>query len=662
MKINVVVAAAGSAKRAKTAENKIFVKSAEGKPMLFYSVGIFRTIPDVKKIIIAAKPSEAEKIAGIFNSDEKNAAVFGDAIRPESVKNSPKNLIGGGSIGYQNSNNITQSPNDNGSTHCQNSKNVSRSLNNSCRIVVCGGGKTRSQSIKNALNYLDDDCEIVLIHDAARPYTERAVIERVISDTVKFGSSVPALPVTDTLKYCPRAEQTEMETPRFNTQNKEIHNPAAAAQSLSNGIRKNVSISYGQDKTPNAYTRAAQNETINNPAAAAQSLSNGTRKNVPVTVNREDYFTISTPQGFFAKEIIRAYSMTRYENDGLSDRPDTQKSISAASDSDLFNSQKSMPDASDSEKSISAACNSDPFTDDSSVYEKYIAPVHLTEGQPSNIKITTQQDVETFKTARTINGILRPQPHEIHTENNDINKKAISETHDTHTHDTHTPETQTPDNDINKPTISKMPYPKTPEIHTENDDINKQIADEFFRPRSLYIHLYTDGKAETVPNGIPPDLRIGSGYDIHRLTEGRKLILGGVEIPHRLGLDGHSDADALIHSVIDALLAAVASRDIGFHFPDNDPAYKNVPSLVLLEKTRLLMLQKRASVVNLSSIIAAQSPRLSPYVEPMRLSLAAALKIPVERVSVACKTNERLSEIGKENAIAVNTVCLVKIE
>jgi 2-C-methyl-D-erythritol 2,4-cyclodiphosphate synthase/2-C-methyl-D-erythritol 4-phosphate cytidylyltransferase len=483
VKINVVIAAAGGSSRAKTAENKIFVKSAEGKPVIFYSVGVFFDVPEVTKIIIAAKPSESKKIAEIFG--DADPVLYRENKAPDEYSFEKNGF----------------SPNP-APAQCKKRP----------AIEIVGGGATRSQSIKNALKHLDKDCKIVLIHDAARPYIDRALVDRVIADTARFGSSVPALPVSDTLKY------------------------------LSN-------------------------------AAAA-------------TVDRKNYFTVSTPQGFFADGILRAYSKTDGENDG--------------------------------------------FTDDSSVYERYISPVRLTDGQPSNLKITTEPDVKTFKGKLMANGRSDLQTRDVKS----LQNKLASGVH-----------------------IS------------ENAENGTALTGNYrgLQPESLQnelasgIHSSENAENGAALTGNYRGLRIGNGYDIHRLVKGRRLILGGVEIPHTLGLDGHSDADALVHSVIDALLSAAGSRDIGVLFPDDDPDYKNADGLLLLEKACRILQKKRASILNISSVIIAQTPKLSPYVELMKRSLSAVLKISPSMVSISCKTNERLGEIGEEKAIAVHSVCLVSV-
>lgn len=155
-------------------------------------------------------------------------------------------------------------------------------------------------------------------------------------------------------------------------------------------------------------------------------------------------------------------------------------------------------------------------------------------------------------------------------------------------------------------------------------------------------------------------MRIGHGYDVHRLIEGRKLILGGVEIPHRLGLLGHSDADVLLHAVSDALLGACALGDIGKHFPDTDEKYKGADSLVLLEKVAELLAENGYRIVNIDSTVLAQAPKLAPHIEKMRENIAKACRIDVGQVSVKATTEERLGFTGEEQGIAAHAVCLVE--
>lgn len=154
-------------------------------------------------------------------------------------------------------------------------------------------------------------------------------------------------------------------------------------------------------------------------------------------------------------------------------------------------------------------------------------------------------------------------------------------------------------------------------------------------------------------------MRIGHGYDVHRLVEGRKLILGGVEVPHTLGLLGHSDADVLTHAVMDALLGAAALGDIGRHFPDIDPAYAGADSLKLLDHVVELLEKKGYQVGNVDATILAQKPKLAPYIEKMRDNLAARMKVEPDQVNVKATTEEKLGFTGAEEGIAAHAVALL---
>lgn len=154
-------------------------------------------------------------------------------------------------------------------------------------------------------------------------------------------------------------------------------------------------------------------------------------------------------------------------------------------------------------------------------------------------------------------------------------------------------------------------------------------------------------------------MRIGHGYDVHALIKGRKLIIGGVEIPHEMGLLGHSDADVLLHAVCDALLGAAALGDIGKYFPDTDPAFSGIDSLILLKKTAELLRENGYKIENIDSTVIAQRPKLSPYIENMRKNIANALTVDVSRVSVKATTEEGLGFTGKERGIAAHAVCLI---
>ena len=157
-------------------------------------------------------------------------------------------------------------------------------------------------------------------------------------------------------------------------------------------------------------------------------------------------------------------------------------------------------------------------------------------------------------------------------------------------------------------------------------------------------------------------MRIGHGYDVHRLVEGRKLILGGVEVPHTLGLLGHSDADVLTHAVMDALLGAAALGDIGRHFPDTDPAYAGADSLKLLDHVVELLEEKGYQVGNVDATILAQKPKLAPYIEKMRDNLSARMKVEPDQVNVKATTEEKLGFTGAEEGIAAHAVALLSLK
>ena len=154
-------------------------------------------------------------------------------------------------------------------------------------------------------------------------------------------------------------------------------------------------------------------------------------------------------------------------------------------------------------------------------------------------------------------------------------------------------------------------------------------------------------------------MRIGTGYDVHRLVEGRKLILGGVEVPHLLGLDGHSDADVLLHAIKDALLGAAALGDIGRHFPDTNPEYKGVSSLLLLKRVRELIADKGYRVHNIDATIIAEKPRLAPYIAQMNQNIADVLEIGLDQVNVKATTTEGLGFTGRREGIAAQAVAAI---
>ena len=154
-------------------------------------------------------------------------------------------------------------------------------------------------------------------------------------------------------------------------------------------------------------------------------------------------------------------------------------------------------------------------------------------------------------------------------------------------------------------------------------------------------------------------IRIGNGYDIHRLVADRPLILGGVTIPHELGLLGHSDADALTHAIMDAMLGALSLGDIGLYFPPNDPKWAGANSLHLLEQVNQLIQQKGWKVSNIDSVIVAERPKLKPHIQAMRQSLTETLKLQADCIGVKATTNEKLGPTGREEGIAVYAVALL---
>ncbi len=157
-------------------------------------------------------------------------------------------------------------------------------------------------------------------------------------------------------------------------------------------------------------------------------------------------------------------------------------------------------------------------------------------------------------------------------------------------------------------------------------------------------------------------IRIGHGYDVHRLVEGRALVLGGVEIPHELGLLGHSDADVLTHALCDALLGAMALGDIGKHFPDSDEKYKGISSILLLSQVKKLMDEKGFVLSNCDITVIAQAPKLAPYIDKMRKSLAEALDTDISNVNVKATTEEQLGFTGRKEGISAHAVVLLTAE
>ena len=156
-------------------------------------------------------------------------------------------------------------------------------------------------------------------------------------------------------------------------------------------------------------------------------------------------------------------------------------------------------------------------------------------------------------------------------------------------------------------------------------------------------------------------VHVGIGYDVHQLVAGRKLVLGGVEIPHSRGLDGHSDADALMHAICDAILGALGEEDIGHFFPNTDPRWKNVPSSIFLEEAARQVLRRNGRIVNIDATVIAQAPKIYPHIAEMKKRIAAALGISERQVGVKATTNETMGFIGREEGIAAMAVASIDI-
>ena len=156
-------------------------------------------------------------------------------------------------------------------------------------------------------------------------------------------------------------------------------------------------------------------------------------------------------------------------------------------------------------------------------------------------------------------------------------------------------------------------------------------------------------------------VHVGIGYDVHELVAGRKLILGGVEIPHSKGLDGHSDADALMHAICDALLGAIGESDIGHFFPNTDPRWKGAPSKIFLEEAARVIALRNGKIVNIDATVLAQEPKIYPHIKDMKLRIAEALKINFAKIGIKATTNEKMGFIGREEGIAAMAVASVDL-
>lgn len=211
-----------------------------------------------------------------------------------------------------------------------------------------------------------------------------------------------------------------------------------------------------------------------------------------------------------------------------------------------------------------------------------------------------------------------------------------------------------------KTELIKSTYSKTCD-EPYNDD--GEVFGKFIAPPHIaegnFDNLKITYKQDLDELAFHPVCRIGTGFDCHKLVENRKLILGGIEIAHNKGLLGHSDADVLTHAIMDALLSAVSLRDIGYHFPDNDPAYKNANSMKLLDKVMSLLRENGYKPHNVSAVIMAEKPKLSPHIPAITENLAAALNLPKENVGIGATTLEGLGFVGREEGICVRASATV---
>ena len=157
-------------------------------------------------------------------------------------------------------------------------------------------------------------------------------------------------------------------------------------------------------------------------------------------------------------------------------------------------------------------------------------------------------------------------------------------------------------------------------------------------------------------------VHVGIGYDVHALVAGRKLVLGGVEIPHTKGLDGHSDADALLHAICDAILGALGEPDIGHFFPNSDPRWKNAPSRIFLEEAARIIALRQGKIVNVDATLIAQQPKLYPHIAEMKRHIAAALRVPEKNIGIKATTNEHMGFIGREEGIAALAVISIDLD
>ena len=157
-------------------------------------------------------------------------------------------------------------------------------------------------------------------------------------------------------------------------------------------------------------------------------------------------------------------------------------------------------------------------------------------------------------------------------------------------------------------------------------------------------------------------MRVGLGFNVHKLVNDRDLIIGGIKIPHKLGLLGHSDADVLIHAIMDSILGAMAKRDIGYHFPDTDNKFKNIDSKISLSKVYDLMVEENYKIINIDCVVSAQKPKLAPYIDSMRKVIAEILNTQIENISIKATTTEGLGYVGEELGISAQAVALIEKE
>ncbi len=465
--------------------------------------------------------------------------------------------------------------------------------------AIVSGGDERQDSVRKALARLSADCGYVLIHDGARPLVPQRVIDQVIKCCMEYGAAVPAVEVKDTIKIIDSSGSGA---------------PGEAGGTVYSGGFQ--AASEEEDKVIDLGMDARSNSRIFGTEGGRRYFSrdaegdDGVHEGVSVGSDDDHADNRQERVGCMGAGIDSVHMVAGTPDRSTLRAVQTPQGFERSLITEAYELAAQTPDVI--------------FTDDASMVEAMGRKVAVTRGDEDNIKITASDDI------RRAEMILEIKESEMTPAAGAAGEEA-------------------PHGGVDGGSEPDM------SLSADAGGADDAAAAE------------ADGKAAGGGAGYGGSQRvsafnaprIGFGFDIHAFAKDRKLILGGVLIPHERGLMGHSDADVLVHAIIDALLGAVGLGDTGRHFPDNDPDYKDISSLLLLKYTYRLLEEKSFEIVNIDCTVAAQSPKIAAYEEQMRKNIADVLKISARQINIKGTTSEGLGFVGREEGIAAQAAALV---